>query len=274
MSISELDPSSADAVVDDESVGLRFDLREGHIGVLTLNRPERLNAINWDLYRALAAAFYRISLMDEVRVLLIQGAGRAFCAGGDVSFMRQMYEGEIDKQRAQKIALRYFQELVSLPQPTIAVVGGPAVGIGATTALSCDLVFASPRATFSDPHIKMGLVPGDGGALLWPMLIGPARAKRYLFTGDVVDADEAARLGLVTEVCPEAELEEHALQFARRLAEGPVEALRATKALTNHALRTLSEEAIRCSLTMELVSQDSQFHRQAAERFLKAHQPK
>lgn len=258
-------------VDDEESAGLRFELVEEHIGILTLNRPEHLNAINWELYNALATAFYRISSRDDIRVVILQGAGRAFCAGGDVGFMRQQFEGEIALQDVQRLAMRYTSELLNLPQPTIAVVHGPAVGFGCTTALACDIVLAGDGAKFADPHLRIGLVAGDGAAVLWPMLIGPARAKQYLLTGDSIDATKAERIGLVNEVYPADEVHGRALTLARRLAAAPVEATRATKALINHAVKVLGEGAFRAGLQMELVSQMSIEHRSAVEKFLESH---
>lgn len=266
--------ASALPIVDDEtSSGLTFELVDGHIGVLTLNRPELLNAISWELYNALATAFYRISARNDIRVVVLQGAGRAFCAGGDVRFMRQQFDGEIPLQDVQKLALRYMTELLNLPQPTIAVVHGPAVGFGCTTALACDIVFAGDRARFADPHLRIGLVAGDGAAVLWPLLVGPARAKQYLLTGDSIDAAKAERIGLVNEVYPSDEVHEHAMTLARRLAAAPVEATRATKALVNHVIRTLGEGALRAGLQMELVSQLSEEHRVAVEQFLAGGRP-
>jgi enoyl-CoA hydratase len=261
------DLTDATPIVDDEAVGVRFEQQE-QVGILTLSRPGKLNAIDFDLYRALAAAYYRISARDDIRVLVIEGDGGAFCAGGDISFMKQMYNDEIDKHVVQDLALRYFRELVSMPQPTIAIVDGPAVGFGATTALSCDIIFASERARFADPHVQVGLVAGDGGALLWSMRVGPAKAKEYLFTGDAVHAAEAERIGLVNHVYPVEEVRDRALTFAHRLAGGPFHAIRATKSLLNHGLRTAGEEVIRCSLTMELVSQTTDYHHEAVRRFL------
>lgn len=261
-------------IIDDEvTAGLTFELVEGHIGVLTLNRPELLNAISWDLYNALATAFYRISSRDDIRVVVIQGAGRAFCAGGDVHFMRQQFEGEIPLQDVQRLALRYMTELLNLPQPTIAVVHGPAVGFGCTTALACDIVLAGDRAKFIDPHLRIGLVAGDGAAVLWPMLVGPARAKQYLLTGDPIDAAKAERIGLINEVYPSDEVHEKAMELARRIAAAPVEATRATKALVNHAIRVLGEGAFRAGLQMELVSQMSAEHRNRVEQFLSGQRP-
>lgn len=248
--------------------GLRFELTESGVGILTFDRPEQLNAIDWPLYQALAEVLDRVANSVGVRVLVLEGAGRAFCAGGDISFMRQMYDGDIDREDVSRLGARVFRTLTSLPQPSIAIVQGPAIGLGCTVALACDLVFAGERAVFADPHVQMGLVPGDGGTVLWPLLIGPARAKEYLLTGDPIRATEADRLGLVNHVYPTDEVRERALAFAARLANGPTRTLQAAKALINHQVRTLGEETIRGSLAMETVSQTSDYHHDAVKRFL------
>lgn len=263
-----MEPQSTPDVLPDVADALRFDMLEPHIAALTFSRPERLNAIDWQVYAALDAAFDRIARNDDIRVLLLCGAGRAFCAGGDISFMRQMFEGEIDPQLVQDVSLRVFNALVALPQPTIAVVNGPAIGLGCTLALCCDLIYAGDRAVFGDPHLQMGLVPGDGGAVLWPLRVGPAKAKELLFTGDPVRAADAHAMGLVNHVHPTDEVHDQALAMARRLANGPVQALRATKALTNHVLRDLGERVVKASLALEHVSQFSDYHREAVKRFL------
>ena len=248
--------------------GLRFELTPTGVGVLTFDRPEQLNAIDWPLYQALGEALDRIANSAAVRVLVLEGAGRAFCAGGDISFMRQMYDDDVDKEDVARMGARVFRTLTNLPQPSIAVVQGPAIGLGCTIALCCDLVFAGEKAVFADPHVQMGLVPGDGGTVLWPLLIGPARAKEYLLTGDPIRAADADRLGLVNHVYPTDEVRERGLAFAARLAAGPARTLQAAKALINHQIRTLGEETIRGSLAMETVSQTSDYHRDAVKRFL------
>jgi enoyl-CoA hydratase len=239
-------------------------------GVVTImfNRPDRLNAIDWDLYRVFVETLEDIARDTSIPAVVISGAGRAFCAGGDISFMRQMYEGEIAKAEVQQLQVRFFRTQMGMPAPTIAVVNGPAVGLGCTFALSCDLIYASARARFSDPHVQMGLAPGDGGALLWPLLVGPGKAKELLFTGDALAADEAHRLGLVNHLLPEDELHGAALAFAERLARGPRETIQAIKSLTNQATRALSEHFIRAGLAMESVSQESEYHHRAVDAFL------
>jgi enoyl-CoA hydratase len=253
---------------DSASAPLLVDRLPSGVVVLTFNRPDRLNAVDWPLYQLFVAALEDISRDRAVAAVIIRGAGRAFCAGGDISFMKQMYEGEIDKAAVQHLQIRFFNTQIGLPQPTIAVVDGPAIGLGCTFALSCDLVFAGENAQFADPHAQVGLVPGDGGALLWPLLVGPAKAKEFLFTGDVVEAAEAYRIGLVNHVYPSDEVFDRAVQFAERLSRGPIATIQAIKSLTNQTTRALSEQFIRAGMAMESVSQESEYHRRAVKAFL------
>ena len=236
--------------------------------VLTFNRPQRLNAVDWPLYQRFVGALEELSRDKTVPAIIIRGAGRGFCSGGDIAFMRQMYEGEIDKTAVQDLQVRFFSTQMALPQPTIAVVDGPAIGLGCTFALSCDLIFAGENAVFADPHVQVGLVPGDGGALLWPLLVGPNKAKEFLFTGDSVKAAEAHRIGLVNQLHPSDEVFARAVQFAERLARGPRSTIQAIKALTNQTTRALGEQFIRAGLTMESLSQESEYHQGAVKAFL------
>jgi enoyl-CoA hydratase len=248
--------------------GLRCDRRDDGIAVLTFDRPKRLNAINWPLYQQLVESLEGLGRDRDIRVVVLAGAGQAFCAGGDISFMEQMRTGEIDKADVQAAQVRFMTAQLGLPQPTIAVVPGPAIGLGCTIALSCDLVYASDRAVFADPHVQMGLVPGDGGALLWSMLAGTARAKEYLFTGDKVDAAEAYRLGLVNRVHPADEVLDRAMAMASRLASGPAATIQAVKSLINQTVRAQAEQHVRAGLAMESVSQESAYHKLAVAGFL------
>lgn len=249
------------------AAGLRYTEGDG-VAVLTFDRPERRNAIDWPTYEALVTAVERVGRSASIRVLVLAGAEGAFCAGGDIEFMRQMYTGEIDKADVQALQVRFLTAQLALPQPTIAVVDGPAIGLGCTFALSCDLVFAGDRARFADPHVQMGLVPGDGGALLWPLLVGPAKAKEYLFTGDPLDADSALAAGLINRRYPSAEVLDRAMDYAARLARGPADAIQAVKALTNQTIRVLAEQTLRTGLAMESVSQESDYHHEAVDGFL------
>lgn len=248
--------------------GLRCEISPSGVAMLTFDRPDRRNAIDWPLYTELVERIESIGRDTSVKVVVLRGAGGSFCAGGDIAFMRQMFSGEIDKADVQAVQVRLVTAQLGLPQPMIAVVDGPAVGLGCTIALSCDLVLAAESATFCDPHVQMGLVPGDGGALLWSLLAGPARAKEFLFTGDPVTAAEAARLGLVNRVLPDSRLHEEASALAERLAAGPQETIRAIKTLVNQNVRALAEHCVRPGLALESLSQASDYHHRAVEGFL------
>lgn len=248
---------------------LHLEVRADGVAVLTFDRPEVKNAVNWPLYQRLGELLADVARRDkEIQVLVIRGTSGAFCAGGDISFMQQMFSGEVDKADVGAVALSVFRAQTALPQPTIAVVDGPAIGLGCTLALGCDLVFAGTRAVFADPHVQMGLVPGDGAALIWPLLVGPARAKEFLFTGDPLRAEEAERLGLVNRVYPSESVHDEALAYAARLAAGPPIAIRGAKSLVNTLLRSLGEQIVPQGLTLESLSQESDYHRKAVEGFL------
>lgn len=227
---------------------------EGSVLVVTLNRPHRLNAFDWDLHEAFATLMGDVSQDKRTRVVVITGAGRAFSAGGDTELMYEVMDQRRERGEVIQAGGRLLKNLINVRQPVIAMVNGPAVGLGATIALHADVVFAAATATFSDPHVQMGLVAGDGGAVIWPLLLGPNRAKQYLMTGDPVDAREADRLGLVNAVIADSDLREHTLRFARRLASGPQAAIEGTKAAINKHLRVWAELVLPESLGLEGLS--------------------
>ena len=156
---------------------------------------------------------------------------------------------------------------MDLPQPIIAAVNGAAAGLGATLALFCDVVYAADDAKISDPHVRIGVTAGDGGAVIWPLLVGVARAKEYLMTGDSVSAAEAERIGLVNRVVPAAELVSQAQAFAERLTKGSRMAIRSSKASVNKVLRERVNLILDTSLAFEKECFGTQFHRDALESF-------
>lgn len=235
---------------------------------MTLNRPHRLNAFDWELHEAFSLLLVNVSNdRRDIRVVVLTGAGRAFCAGGDTALMDEVISQRRDRVEFLQAGARLMMNLVNLRQPIIAMVNGPAVGLGATIALTCDVVYAGTSATFSDPHVQMGLVAGDGAAVIWPLLIGPSRAKRYLMTGDALDAHEAERVGLVNEVVPDAELRDRVLMFARRLAAGPQVAIEGTKTAVNKHLRIWSERILLESIGLEGLSMMHPDHAQKVTQF-------
>ena len=225
-----------------EHLLLRLD---SSVLTLTLNRPDRLNAISHPMHYELEDFFERIDSMHEARAVIVTGAGRGFCAGGDVS-------GDIEADPQKRIygrdamfgylpsrghISRLMHAMVDCGKPLIAAVNGPAAGSGATLALLCDVVLMSESARIGDKHTQMGLTAGDGGTFVWPLLIGLNRAKDLLLSGRMIGAEEAVRLGLANHVVPDAELMDAARNYAVRLAQLPELAVRTTKIACNKVLQ-------------------------------------
>ncbi len=247
------------------------ELRDEGILWVAFNRPERRNAITPEMHAEIAPLFRRISEDRSVSVVVLTGAGdKAFCAGADFGGMQENldagYEdgfpdlmiGSADVVRSQ----------IAIPQPVIAAINGDAIGLGATMALFCDIVYMAEEARIADPHVKAGLVAGDGGAILWPLLLGPHRGKEFLFTGDIMSSEEALRLGLVNHVCPRAELDDAAAAMAVRLARAPRTAIQFNKRLANADLVDRINRVIDASLAMEAVTFATADHREAVASFL------
>jgi enoyl-CoA hydratase len=247
-----------------------FLLLERRDGVLlvTLNRPEKLNALHEPMHAELLELLRTVDGDPDSNVVVLTGAGRGFCAGGDVTKM----PGGDDVPRVRESDLYLVSRplsyaLLTVEKPVISMVNGPASGLGATIALFCDIVIASDVAHFSDSHVNVGLVAGDGGAVLWPLLIGIARAKEYLFTGKRMSAPEAERLGLVNHVVGADTLEEFTLDLAAAIAKQPQFAVRATKATINRHLRRSFEDVMDVGGAWQLISLASDEHKAAVKAF-------
>ncbi|MBI2958201.1 MAG: enoyl-CoA hydratase/isomerase family protein [Chloroflexi bacterium] len=214
---------------------------EDGVAIVTLNRPEVLNAPSEE---GSIELHYRIfpdlAQDDRVKAIILTGAGRAFCAGGDQKrgsgddFIQAQQKRELSLQNRAITMINY---ILDLDKPIIAAVNGPANGLGATLALFCDMVIAADVAKFGDGHIRVGITAGDGGTVIWPLLVGPAKAKEFLMTGDNIDAKEAERIGLINKVVPLEQLMPTAKQLAGRLAKGPSLALGWTKRSINTKIK-------------------------------------
>jgi enoyl-CoA hydratase/carnithine racemase len=215
------------------------------VATLVLNRPDRLNAFADDMRGEFADALETIAAWPGVRVLVITGAGRAFSAGGDVAFMVRLKEtGAGFEGLAPLVGAggRAIARLVSLPFPTIASVNGPAAGGGCNLALACDLRIASDRASFGQSFVRIGLHTDWGGTYFLPRLVGVSKALELCWLGDMVEADEALRIGLVNRLVPHERLAEETRALAARLAAAPRASVRAAKRnLRASAWRTLDE---------------------------------
>jgi enoyl-CoA hydratase len=223
---------------------------DGPVRIVTMNRPQSLNAADAVMHRELAQVWDLLAADLECRAVVLTGAGRAFSAGGDLPRMVATQQDQTIQDEVFDEARRTVLGMVGLPQPLIAAVNGPAVGLGASLVSLCDLAVASETAYLADPHLGVGLVPADGAALLWPMLMGLMRAKEYVFTGARIPAATAQEWGLVNKVVPQGEALSSALAIAHALAEQPAQALRDTKRVMNlHATRALAvmlDDALAC----------------------------
>jgi enoyl-CoA hydratase len=244
----------------------QVELRKtGSVLTVYLNRPDSMNAVNSRLHTELSTLFADIAADRSVHAVVLTGAGRAFSAGGDLEWFRHITPEQVDELfvEARKIII----DLLELPQPIIAAINGAAAGLGATLALFCDVVYASEKARISDPHVRVAVTAGDGGAVIWPLLVGPARAKEYLLTGDAVSATEAERIGLINRVVSPEELLPAATAMAERLASGSQNAIRTTKASVNKILRDTVNLVLDTSLAYEKECFFSKEHKNAIEAF-------
>ena len=248
---------------------------QGRVLTLTMNRPDDLNAVNKDMHDELGTVFYDAQMDDDADVIVLTGAGRAFSAGGDMAMMKRVADGSDEPMLRLVDAKRIVFSLLDLEKPIIAAVNGHAMGLGATLALLCDTIFMSSKAKIGDPHVKVGVVAGDGGCVIWPQLIGYARAKEYLMTGDPINAETAERMGLVNHVTAPEQTLEMAQAFAQRLADGPSAAIRWTKVSANIGLKQLAHSIMDTSLAYEwLTFQTGNDHREAVTAFLEKREPK
>jgi enoyl-CoA hydratase len=248
--------------------------RRGRVLEVKMNAPERLNAIGQDMHAELARVFTDIANDPETDIAVLTGAGRAFSAGGDLEFMQVLIDepgvfADIAREGKQIVT-----SLLECEKPVIAKVNGNATGLGATIALFCDVIFASDKARIGDPHVLVGLTAGDGGAAIWPQLIGFARAKEYLMTGELIPAVKAAEIGLVNHVVPAEELDARVDAFADRLAAGATQAIRWTKMSVNVALKPVVHAVMDASLAYEGLSNSTRDHAEAVTAFREKRAPK
>jgi enoyl-CoA hydratase len=247
--------------------------RRGRVLTLALNNGQRLNAIEDRLHTELARIFRFAADDPESDVIVLTGTGKAFCAGGDFDWFQQMIDEPVRFERIAVDAKEIVFSLLDLEKPIIAKVNGPAAGLGATIALFCDVIFMAEDAVILDPHVRAGLVAGDGGAVIWPQLIGYARAKHYLMTGEAVNAAEALQMGLVNYVSPRAELDTAVEAYADRLADGATRAIRWTKTSVNIALKQLAHSIMDASIAYEISTNVAHDHQEAVRAFKEKREP-
>ena len=232
---------------------LVFERRPNGVVLITLNRPEVLNATNDRLHWELTQIWLTLDADAEARVAVVTGAGRAFSAGGDLDMVEANARDPKRMGRTLREASDIVYNMINLDKPVISAINGVAVGAGLVVALLSDISIISETARFTDGHTKLGVVAGDHAAIVWPLLCGMAKAKYYLLTCDFIDGREAERIGLVSKAVPADEVLPQALAIAERLATGPRDATRLTKRALNHWLRA-SLPNFEASLAYEMMN--------------------
>ncbi len=228
---------------------------EGTIRIVTLNRPEQLNATNHALHAGLAALFPQLDADDDARVAVLTGAGRAFSAGGDFGYIDELTRDTALRNTTMAHGRQIVTGMVRCRLPIVAAVNGPAVGLGCSLVALSDIVFMAASAHLADPHVVLGLVAADGGPVVWPLLTSIQLAKEYALTGERIPAARAAAIGLVNHVCPDDEVLEQAMACAQRIASLPKGAVEDTKRVVNIQL----ERAVLAALDFALSAEDRSF---------------
>jgi len=244
------------------------------VAIATLNRPEILNAFDEQMHTELENLFVDIGQDEDVRALVLTGAGRAFSAGTDLKAMKGGATGGISHTiKRLKAAHTMVNNVLDMPKPFIVAVNGVSAGVATTVALLADIIIMSEKARIADTHVKVGIVAGDGGALIWPLLVGIHRAKEFLLTGDWLDAQQAERIGIANRVVSEAELMPTAMDFARRLARGAPLAIQFTKMSINKLIKQNMNLLLDNSLGWEGLTMFTEDHKEAKEAFIVRREP-
>lgn len=267
MTLNDNPSAGAPALID-------LQVRDG-IAILTLNRPEKRNAFTDAMRAELIAALERVTVDASIRALVLTGAGKGFCAGGDVAGMQRRMDAPagtvgFSGWSRQQTVHHSVALLHDMPKPVVAAVNGGANGLGADMALACDFVLASEAATFAWSYIKRGLIPDGGGMYFLPRRVGLARAKELVFTGRTVAPDEALRLGIADRVCPADTLLQEAEAWARELSQGSAPALALGKRILNQSFELPAEQVFAQGSQAQGICYTTQQHRDAVQAFLDA----
>jgi enoyl-CoA hydratase len=222
--------------------------RVGRILRITLNRPDHLNAVTREMHHEVARVFREVKLDPETDVITLTGAGKGFCAGADFN---EPIPDQASRDNMFIEAREILVNILEVDKPIITGVNGAATGLGSTLALMGDIVIASEKARIGDTHVKLGLAAGDGGCLIFPLLVGVNKAKELLMTGDILDAQEALRIGLVNRVVTHDQLDQALIETAQKLASGHLMAINFTKKAVNLYLKWMLNLSGDAALNLE-----------------------
>ncbi|MBI1251138.1 MAG: enoyl-CoA hydratase/isomerase family protein [Alphaproteobacteria bacterium] len=247
--------------------------RAGRILTLTLTGTNPVNAVDARMHHELGRVFLDAQDDADSDLIILTGAGRAFCAGGDAAWFQAQIDHPETFRAIAPEAKRIITSMLDLEKPIVCRLNGAAAGLGATLALLCDVVVASEKAVIGDPHVKVGLVAGDGGAVIWPQLIGFARAKELLMTGEMLTAQAALDLGLVNHVAAPDALDDKVQEIAAKILANPRWAVRWTKTIANIPLRALAAQINDAAMGYETLSNMTRDRREAVAAFLEKRAP-
>lgn len=248
--------------------------KEEGLAWITMNRPEVLNAWDIEMMDDLVRILSEVGEDEEVRAVVITGAGRAFSAGGDIKMQQQALDQPLAKKLERIIfAQRITRHIADMEKPVIAAVNGVAVGAACDMALTCDIRIASENASFGEVFVKRGLIPDMGSMFFLPRFVGIAKAKELIFSGDIIDAREAETIGLVNKVVPADKLETETMELAKRLASGPTKAIGLAKKVINKSLVTDLETSLDYAIQAQTICYYTEDHAEATRAFLEKREP-
>ena len=250
--------------------------KDERVATVTLNRPETGNRIEHRFHAELQDIWVDLLRDKEVNAILLTGSGKYFSVGGNIKGMQDRPGGDVFEEGEMlepSGGRRIVQNILDCEKPIVCAINGDCIGLAATVALLCDITVASRTARIADPHVKVGLVAGDGGAVIWPMLVGPNRAKEFLMRGNLIDALEAERIGLINYAVPADEVLPKARELARELAVGAPWAIRWTKLAVNKAIRDQFNLIMDASYALEMCSFQTDDHREAVRAFVEKRKP-
>ncbi len=251
---------------------LKFD-RRGKVLTIALNNPEKLNAFSEKAHQEISQVFVDAAEDLESEVIVVTGMGRAFTAGGDLEYMQKLRDTPTLMYRTIREAKRFVFSLLDCEKPVVCKINGDAIGLGTTLALLSDVVIAAEHARFGDPHNNVGLIAGDGGSVIWPQLIGYARAKHYLLTGELIKAPQAEAMGLIYKSVPAADLDATVDAYVDRLLTLPIQSVRWTKQTVNIGLKQLAHSMMDAGMAYEAIAGQTADHGEAIAAFREKRKP-
>jgi enoyl-CoA hydratase len=245
------------------------------VATVTINRPQQLNAVNAALHHEFEQIWLELAEDRDVNAILLTGAGKAFSVGGDITSRDKptKNKGRGGRRIVMADGRRVIENMLDVEQPIVAAINGDALGFAANVALLCDITVAAETAKLADTHVALGAVAGDGGAVIWPLLIGPNRAKEFLMLGDSMTGADAARIGLVNYAVPTEQVLPKAREFAQRLADGPTWAIRWSKLAVNKWLKQQANLIMDTGLAYEALTLTTQDHKEAVKALVEKRKP-